>query len=140
MILFDNVSFVDVHVAKAMMTVDSGLYGSVPLLTITCISEGGPATSIIWTRDSQEIFGQTVTIFNDTERAQYIHTLTQIGRLGGNYKCNISNNKPSSDSANLYVQGKTLFYVFAVYSLFTLFHHNSYPFLIQILLSCFLSE
>jgi len=39
--------------------------------------------------------------------AQYTHTLTVTGRLGGQYQCTVSNNKPSQDSASITdVQGE----------------------------------
>ena len=45
------------------------------------------------------------TVLNDTETAQYTHTLTVTGRLGGLYTCTVANDKPSEDSAQLNVQG-----------------------------------
>ena len=45
------------------------------------------------------------TVLNDAETAQYTHTLTVTGRLGGLYTCTVANDKPSEDSAQLYVQG-----------------------------------
>ena len=38
--------------------------------------------------------------------AQYTHTLTVWGKVGGQYQCNVSNNKPSIAIAQLFVQGK----------------------------------
>ena len=37
--------------------------------------------------------------------AQYTHTLTVTGRLGGQYQCNVTNNKPSEATTNFTVQG-----------------------------------
>ena len=37
--------------------------------------------------------------------AQYTHTLTVTGRLGGQYQCTVSNNKPSTATAQLTVAG-----------------------------------
>ena len=42
----------------------------------------------------------------DKATATYIHTLTVAGRLRGQYRCNVSNNKPSEASASLTVRGK----------------------------------
>ena len=73
-------------------------------LTLTCISTGGPATTVSWTRDSVNITGeQNETVLNDPETAQYTHTLTVS--LPGEYTCTVSNNKPSSDSASITVTG-----------------------------------
>ena len=74
--------------------------------TLTCISTGGPATTVTWTRDSEEITEGSVTELNDREIAQYTHTLTVAGKLEGVYTCTVSNNKPSSISRNLTVQGR----------------------------------
>ena len=44
-------------------------------------------------------------MLDDRVTAQYTHTLTVTGRLGGLYTCTVANDKPSSDSAQLNVQG-----------------------------------
>ena len=85
------------------LTVDSDLNGASPQFTLTCISTGGPATTVTWTRDSEMLTGSTA--LNDTETAQYTHTLTVTGRLGGLYTCTVANDKPSEDSASFTVQG-----------------------------------
>ena len=83
---------------------DSDLNEDSPLFTLTCTSTGGPATTVNWTRDSETVSGG-VTVLDDPVTAQYTHTLTVTGRLGGQYQCNVSNNKPSSATANFTVQG-----------------------------------
>ena len=87
------------------LAVDSNLNGASPQFTLTCISTGGPATNVTWTRDSVTAMGDAVTVFNDVTTAQYTHTLAVTGRQGGDYQCNVSNAKPSSDSASLRIQG-----------------------------------
>ena len=87
-------------------TVDSDLNGANPQFTLTCISTGGPATTITWTRDSDTFTEGTETVLDDPVTAQYTHTLTVTGRQGGLYTCTVANNKPSQDSAQLNVQGK----------------------------------
>ncbi|CAI8054876.1 hypothetical protein GBAR_LOCUS29939, partial [Geodia barretti] len=70
----------------------------------TCISTGGPATTVTWTRDSTTVTqGTAETVLNDPVNAQYTHTLTVTGTLGGNYTCTVSNNKPSSNSSSITV-------------------------------------
>ena len=44
-------------------------------------------------------------MLNNPVNAQYTHTLTVRGRLGGVYKCTVENNKPSIDSNSLTVKG-----------------------------------
>ena len=84
---------------------DSDLNGTNPQFTLTCISTGGPATTVTWTRDSVTATGDEMTVLDNAETATYTHTLTVTGRLGGLYQCNVSNAKPSSSSASLRVQG-----------------------------------
>ena len=86
-------------------TVDSDLNGASPQFTLTCISTGGPATTVTWTRDSDTVTEGTETVLDDPVTAQYTHTLTVTGRLGGLYTCTVANDKPSQDSAQLNVQG-----------------------------------
>ena len=73
--------------------------------TLTCISTGGPATTVTWTRDSVDAIGDTETVLNDPVTAQYIHTLTVSELLGGLYTCTVTNDKPSTASANINIQG-----------------------------------
>ena len=84
----------------------SFLNGSNPQFTLTCISTGGPATTVSWTRDSVNITEGTATVLDDPETAQYTHTLTVT--IGGEYTCNVSNNKPSSNSASITLAGITV--------------------------------
>ena len=73
--------------------------------TLTCISTGGPATTVSWTRDSTTVITEgTETVLNDPVTAQYTHTLTVT--RGGDYTCTVANNKPSSASASITVAGK----------------------------------
>ena len=70
--------------------------------TLTCISTGGPATTVTWTRDSVTITEGTETVLNDPVTAQYTHTLTVTG---GEYTCTVTNDKPSTASATINIQG-----------------------------------
>ena len=76
-----------------------------PQFTLTCVSTGGPATTVTWTRDSDTVSEGTETVLDDPKTAQYTHTLTVTGRLGGLYTCTVANDKPSQDSAEFSVQG-----------------------------------
>jgi len=86
-------------------TVDSDLNGESSQFSLTCTSTGGPATTVTWTRDSETVSGG-MTVLDDPVTAQYTHTLTVAGRLGGQYQCTVSNNKPSDGTANFTVQGR----------------------------------
>lgn len=95
-----------VSISSSMrFTVTSDLSGCSPQFTLTCISTGGPATTVTWTRDSTTITEGATTELVNRETAQYIHTLTVTGRMEGYYECTVANNKPSRDSQQLHVLG-----------------------------------
>ena len=83
------------------LTVDSDLIRG----TFTCISTGGPATTVTWTRDSGDAVGDTNTELDNRVTAQYTHTLTVTEILVGLYTCTVSNDKPSTASVNITLQG-----------------------------------
>ena len=90
------------------LAVNSDLNGASPQFTLTCVSAGGPATTVTWTRDSVTVTEGTETVFNTATAAttaEYTHTLTVTGRLGGLYTCTVANNKPSNASAIIVVTG-----------------------------------
>ena len=64
--------------------------------TLTCISAGGPATTVTWIRGPVTITEGTRTVLNSQLTAQYTHT------------CTVANNKPSTASATITVPGITL--------------------------------
>ena len=70
---------------------------------LTCISTGGPATNVTWTRGSDEDNLMTVSdntqvsVLVNATTAEYIHTLNVTGtKYSAVYGCSVSNNKPSS--------------------------------------------
>ena len=73
-------------------------------LTLTFISTGGPATTVTWTRDSTTVTHGNQTVLNDPVTAQYTHTLNVT--TAGQYTCIVANNKPSSVSASITLQGE----------------------------------
>ena len=72
--------------------------------TLTCISTGGPATTVTWTRDSTTVTEGNETVLNDPVTANYTQALTVTEGIAGLYRCRIANNV-SAVSANLTVQG-----------------------------------
>ena len=73
-------------------------------LTLTCISTGGPATTVTWTRDSTTtVTEETETVLDNPVTAQYTHSLNVTA--AGEYTCTVENNKPSSDSASITLGG-----------------------------------
>ena len=71
--------------------------GTSPQFTITCISTGGPATTVTWTRDSDTVTEGIETVLDGRVTAQYTHTLTvnETSSFNGTYSCTISNRKSS---------------------------------------------
>ena len=78
-----------------ILTVDSDIDGASFQFTLTCISTGGPATTVTWSRDSATVTVGTVTVLDNATTAQYTHIL----------KCTVANNKPSSGSPSITIQG-----------------------------------
>ena len=83
--------------------------------TLTCISTGGPATTVTWRRDSVTVTEGTETVLDDPVTAQYTHTLTVTGRLPGLYTCTVANDRPSNDLAYLTIEGNKMFLLLIVY-------------------------
>ena len=79
--------------------------GTSTQFTLTCISTGGPATNVTWTRDSDTVTEGTETVLDDRLTAQYTHTLTvtETTSFNDTYNCTVSNNKPSSATVNIEV-------------------------------------
>ena len=86
-------------------TVDSDLNGASLQFTLTCISTGGPATTVTWTRDSVSVTEGNKTVLDNRTASQYTHILTVTGRLGGLYTCTVANNKPSEDLTEYTIKG-----------------------------------
>ena len=81
------------------VVISGGVTFDPDLRTLTCISTGGPATTVTWTRDSTTVTEGTETVLNDPVTANYTHTLNITTE--GVYTCNVTNNKPSTTSANI---------------------------------------
>ena len=79
--------------------------GASPQFILTCISTGEPATTVTWTRDSDTVTEGAETVLDDQVTAQYTHTLTVTGRLGGLYTCTVANDKPSVATASILIEG-----------------------------------
>ena len=72
--------------------------------TLTCISTGGPATTVTWTGKNVTNTEETETVLDDPVTAQYTHTLNVTGRMTGLYTCTVSN-IASHENISLDVQG-----------------------------------
>ena len=83
-----------------------------PVFTLTCVSTGGPATIVTWTRDGNNVpydatheLTQTVT---DQFNIVYSNVLTVTGSESGIYTCSVTNDRTASplQSAPLTVAGE----------------------------------
>ena len=74
---------------------------------LTCITTGGPATTVTWTRDSVTITEGTETHYIEDD-GSYGNILTVTERLVGLYTCTVANDRPSNDSATITVQGNNI--------------------------------
>ena len=77
------------------LTVDTAQF------TLTCISTGGPATTVAWTRDSTPVTDGNETVLVNPITAEYLHTLKVTGDIKGRYTCTVASNKPSNASATI---------------------------------------
>ena len=98
-------------VSSVHFQLTSELNATTLTFNLTCISTGGPATAVTWTRNSRVVTDDsahhiTSQVLTDAETATYNHTLMVTGRLVGLYGCNVSNNKPSSSSRMVTLVGK----------------------------------
>ena len=71
-------------------------YVSPPEFTIICLTEGGPATTVLWQRPNggrvHQGDNETSQIILNTTNSVYENRLRVRGREGGTYYCIISNN------------------------------------------------
>ena len=78
-----------------------------PVFTLTCVSTGGPATTVTWTRDGAAATGVASQNVTSTLAATYVNTLTVTGRLPGNYTCSVTNARTAPPAtASLTVAGE----------------------------------
>ena len=102
------------------LTVNSDLNGASPQFTLTCISTGGPATTVTWTRDSELVTQGTEIVLAKSSTGRYIHSL--IVTTEGDYSCSVTNTKPSNATVSLRVKGGFFYCITAnMYILYLLF-------------------
>ena len=79
-------------------TLDSEVSEDPPQFTLTCVSQGGPATRVVWRRDGKEItqnstYSTSQIIVDTSSITVYNNTLRVRGREGGVYRCAVSNSQ-----------------------------------------------
>ena len=85
----------------------SALTADPPVFTLTCVSTGGPATTVTWTQDGAVATGITSQTVTSTLTATYVNTLTVTGREPGSYTCSVANARTAPPvTASLTVAGE----------------------------------
>ena len=67
------------------VTLNVDIDGTSPQFILTCISTGGPATTVTWTRDSITVAEGSETVLLNLTTAVYLHTLNVTGDIKGRY-------------------------------------------------------
>ena len=75
--------------------------------TLTCVTTGGPATSVVWIRGSALVHGTRTTMLDDPATARYTHTLTVSGRLRSDFRCIVTNEISRAEAS--FIPGITLY-------------------------------
>ncbi len=79
-------------------------------LTLTCVSNGGPASEVVWTRDGATVStGYTLTqTVTNTATATYdnVLTATAVANLVGNFTCTVNNIRGTSNTETLQIAGE----------------------------------
>ena len=92
-----SISIGELNYATVYVTLNSEPNENPPEFTLTCYSEGGPATTVMWQRNGEPVkedsnHETSQIIVDTTENTIYHNTLRVRGREGGQYTCNVSNN------------------------------------------------
>ncbi|XP_064386138.1 mucin-2-like isoform X3 [Halichondria panicea] len=78
-------------------------------LTLRCVSNGGPASEVVWTRNGAAVStGYTLTqTVTNTATATYenVLTATTIADLVGNFTCTVNNNRGTSNTVSFSFNG-----------------------------------
>ena len=79
-------------------TLDSKVNEDPPEFTITCVSKGGPATLVVWSRNGEVItenstYSTSQIIVDTSSITVYNNTLRVRGREGGVYRCTANNSQ-----------------------------------------------
>ena len=95
--------------------------------TLTCISTGGPATTVTWTRDSITVTEGTKSVVSNNITALYTHTLMVNEREPGHYRCSVSNLVSNVTYAELNVTGMNGLYFVQPFMAATCLSYSTSP-------------
>ena len=92
-----SISLGELNFALVILILNSEPNENPPEFTLTCRSEGGPATTVMWWRNrelvQEDSNHETSQIIVDTSEDTVYHNKLRVrGREGGLYTCNVSNN------------------------------------------------
>ena len=80
------------------VTVTSELNANPLTFNVTCISENGPVTSVVWTVDGSPVPSEnnpiTTRTVDNTTTGAYTLTLSVTGMLRGTYRCEVTSVRP----------------------------------------------
>ena len=82
-------------------TIPGGIQFNRAALTLTCVSNGGPASEVMWTRDGAAVstgYTLTQTVTNTTTATyENVLTATTIADLTGTFTCTVSNSRGTAE-------------------------------------------
>ncbi len=91
-------------------TIPADLVFSRSSLTLTCVSNGGPASEVVWTKDGYAVStGYTLTqtiSYSPTTSYENVLTASSIADLVGNFTCTVSNSRGTSNTETLQIVGE----------------------------------
>ncbi len=93
-------------------TITEDIQFSREYVSLTCLSSGGPVSSVEWTRDGVTIttgYNLTQTLTN-VATATYTNVLraSNISDLVGNFTCTVSNGREPSNTARITLNGECI--------------------------------
>ena len=82
-----------------------------PAFSLSCVSTGGPATTVTWTREGAAVSYDANHTLNqivaDNVKVIYFNSLAVTGRELGNYTCSVTNDRTAQPAtASLTVSGE----------------------------------
>ncbi len=93
-------------------TIPGDLVFSRSSLSLTCVSNGGPASEVVWTRGGDTVStGYTLTqTVSNTATATYENVLTasNIADLVGNFTCTVSNIR-GNNTGSIAISGEYIY-------------------------------
>ncbi len=92
-------------------TIPADLVFSRSSLSLTCVSNGGPASEVVWTKDGDTVSTDPYTLtqtisYSPTTSYENVLTASSIADLVGNFTCTVSNIRGASNTETLQIAGE----------------------------------